>query len=42
MNNNTEKTSKGGTKMELLIPIGVLVGFLILQIWVLPRFGVKS
>ena len=28
--------------MEILIPLGVLVVWIILQAWVLPRFGVKT
>ena len=33
---------KGGKTMEILIPLGVLVVWIILQAWVLPRFGVKT
>jgi hypothetical protein len=32
----------GGTIMEILIPVGILVVWFILQAWVLPRFGVKT
>ena len=32
----------GGRVMEILIPLGVLVVWIILQAWVLPRFGVKT
>jgi hypothetical protein len=35
-------TSTGGKNMELLIPFGVLVVWIILQAWVLPRLGVKT
>jgi hypothetical protein len=42
MNNNSEKTNEGGTKMEFIGPIAVLVVYFILQAWVLPRFGVKT
>ena len=28
--------------MEILIPLGILVVWIILQVWVLPRFGVKT
>jgi hypothetical protein len=35
-------TSTGGNKMELLIPLGVLVVWIILQAWVLPRLGMKT
>ena len=31
-----------GEIMEILIPLGVLVAWIILQAWVLPRFGVKT
>ena len=34
--------NKGGKVMEVLIPLGVLVVWFILQAWVLPRFGVKT
>jgi hypothetical protein len=37
-----EITAKGGKKMEFLIPLGILVVWIILQVWVLPRFGVKT
>ena len=33
------KTAK---TMEILIPFAVLVVWIILQVWVLPRFGVKT
>jgi hypothetical protein len=29
-------------KMELLIPLGILAAWIVLQIWVLPRFGFKT
>ena len=32
----------GGKTMEFLIPLGVLVVWIILQAWVLPRLGVKT
>jgi hypothetical protein len=32
----------GGMKMELLLPLGILVIWVILQVWVLPRLGVKT
>jgi hypothetical protein len=32
----------GGKIMELLIPLAVLVVWVVLQAWVLPRFGVKT
>ena len=33
---------KGGKTMEVLIPLGVLLIWIILQAWVLPRLGVKT
>ena len=33
---------KRGLAMELLLPLAVLVAWIILQAWVLPRFGVKT
>jgi hypothetical protein len=33
---------KGAKAMEILIPLAVLVVWIILQAWVLPRFGVKT
>ena len=35
-------TITGGNKMGLLIPIGILVVWIILQAWALPRLGVKT
>ena len=32
----------GGKIVEFLIPLGVLALWVILQAWVLPRFGVKT
>jgi len=32
----------GGPALEILIPVGLLVVWLALQLWVLPRFGVKT
>jgi hypothetical protein len=29
-------------RMEILIPVGILVVWIVLQAWVLPRFGVKT
>jgi hypothetical protein len=37
-----EQTKKGGQTMELLIALGILVVWVILQAWVLPRLGVKT
>jgi hypothetical protein len=33
---------EGGKHMELFIPLAVLAVWIILQAWVLPRFGVKT
>jgi len=33
---------KGAKSMELLIPLVILAAWIILQAWVLPRFGVKT
>ena len=32
----------GGKILEFLIPLAVLVVWVVLQAWVLPRFGVKT
>ena len=32
----------GGKIMEILVPLGILVVWFVLQAWVLPRFGVKT
>jgi hypothetical protein len=42
MHLNTSRTDKGCKTMEYLIPLGVLVVWIILQAWVLPRLGVKT
>ncbi len=41
-NQQVNTAIKGGRMMEILIPLGVLVAWIILQAWVLPRFGVKT
>jgi hypothetical protein len=33
---------KRGPVMEILFPIAIFVAWIILQAWVLPRFGVKT
>ena len=38
----TKLITKGGFPMEILIPVAVLAVWIMLQIWVLPRFGVKT
>ena len=42
METTTATADRGGKTMEILIPLGVLVVWIILQAWVLPRFGVKT
>jgi hypothetical protein len=46
MNHSTQEPLRqrrsGGKIMELLLPLAVLVDWIILQAWVLPRFGVKT
>jgi hypothetical protein len=37
---STERQTKG--KMEILIPLLVLVAWFVLQAWILPRFGVST
>ncbi len=33
---------KGDKAMEILIPLGILVAWIILQAWILPRFGMQT
>jgi hypothetical protein len=42
MDTNPETANTGGKTMEFLIPLGVLVVWIILQAWLLPRLGVKT
>ena len=42
VNRPVARASKGGKAMEFLIPLGVLVVWIILQAWALPRLGVKT
>ena len=42
MSANSETADTGGKMMEFLIPLGVLVVWIILQAWALPRLGVKT
>jgi len=39
--NTTTRFSRGKI-MELLIPVGIIIVWFVLQAWVLPRFGVKT
>jgi hypothetical protein len=41
MNGDVTTEGKRGPAMEILIPIAVFVAWIILQDWVLPRFGVN-
>ncbi len=34
--------AKGGRTIEILIPLGVILAWIILQAWMLPRLGVKT
>jgi hypothetical protein len=36
------RSEKGNRTMELFIPILFLVAWVVLQAWVLPRFGVST
>jgi hypothetical protein len=42
MNSDVTTQRKRGSAMEVLIPIAVFAAWVILQAWVLPRFGVKT
>ena len=45
MNQNSSdrvENPQRGKNMELLIFLGVFVAWIILQVWVLPRFGVQT
>ena len=42
MNSKSTAATTGDKTMEFLIPLGVLVVWIILQVWVLPRLGVKT
>lgn len=42
MNTKFALAKGGGKTMEILIPLGILVVWIILQVWVLPRLGVKT
>jgi hypothetical protein len=42
MDTTSTTANRGGRTMEILIPLGILVVWIILQAWVLPRFGVKT
>ena len=42
MNTNPKTATKGGKAMEFLILLSVLVVWIVLQVSVLPRLGVKT
>jgi hypothetical protein len=46
MSHSTEKPPRerwsGGKIVEFLVPLGLLLAWVVLQAWVLPRFGVKT
>ena len=42
MSDHPEIKRKRGRQMEIFIPIALLVAWIALQAWVLPRFGVKT
>jgi len=33
---------KDGKTMEILLPLGIVAAFIVLQMWVLPYFGIKT
>lgn len=35
-------TKSEGKTMDILVPLGILALWIVLQAWVLPRFGVKT
>jgi flagellar biogenesis protein FliO len=36
------RTGKEGTAMEILVALALVVAWIIFQVWVLPRLGVKT
>lgn len=44
MNSQLEETKpqNGGRLMDLLLPLGFLAAWFILQAWVLPEFGIGT
>ncbi len=42
MSEQPRENDTGGKGMEYLLIVGFLAAWFILQIWVLPRFGVKT
>jgi hypothetical protein len=37
-----ESQHKGSATMDFLLPVGILVAWIVLQAWILPRFGVST
>lgn len=42
MNPKDAEERIGGKPMEILIPVGILIVWIVLQTWVLPRLGVNT
>jgi hypothetical protein len=42
MTNDQRTPTWGGRIMEIFIPFGIVAVWIILQMWVLPRFGVNT
>lgn len=42
MTNESSSPSWRKSVMEILMPLGILAAWIILQLWVLPRMGVKT
>ncbi len=42
MNRCHDYEHSGGNAMEFLIPLAILTVWIILQVWVLPRLGVRT
>ena len=42
MDTGLKTEPKKGPAMEILILLGVFLAWIVLQVWVLPRFGVKT
>ena len=42
MNDNPDSQTRGGKKMEYLVPLGILALVILFQIWLLPRMGFRS
>ena len=42
MNKHCDTRNEGGKPMEILIPLGIVVAWIVLQGWVLPRLGVQT